>query len=85
MGEGVVIRVFFSSFLDDVAKAIISRLSKYGRTKTMYSRIVPGFYHVEIILDKEENIDSIVGQIESEIRKLGSDYVYGIKVYYIKK
>ncbi len=85
MGESIVVRVFFSTFLNKVAETIISALSKYGRIKTTHSRIVPGFYYVEITLNEVKDVNSIVEQIESEIKKLGSDYVYGVKIYYVRK
>ncbi len=78
--ERRAVRVFFSTFYEGDAEAIIGELRRrFGeeRVRVVRSRNVPELYFVEISCDDPY---SAVGVVEEVLRTV-PDTIYGVKVY----
>ncbi len=77
-----VVRLFFNTFYEDVAKAIVERLERvYGSVGVVHSRVLPEFYYVEIRLGEGDDPARVRSEAENIAAEVGGDRVFGVKAY----
>ncbi len=79
-----VLRIFFNTFYEDVAKRIEEELIReYGRVRVTRSRVLPEFYYVEVELGSSDGLEEAARKAEELVRRAGGDLVYGVKAYVV--
>ncbi len=77
-----VVRLFFNTFYEDAAKAILERLERsYGRVRVVRSQVLPEFYYVEIQVGENEDPARVRTEVENLVAQVGGDRVFGVKAY----
>ncbi len=78
------VRVFFSTYYDDVAAEIIDKIrERYGEgLRVKRSRVVPELYHLEVAVSNPDSLEKTAREIEEILAESTHDgKVYGAKVY----
>ncbi|AEM39512.1 hypothetical protein Pyrfu_1656 [Pyrolobus fumarii 1A] len=80
-----VVRLFFNTFYEDLARRIEEELSRrYEGVKFTRSRVLPEFYYVEISVSNSSDLERIRVEVEELVKKLGGDLVFGVKAYTVE-
>jgi len=79
-----VIRLFFNTYDENVARRIFESLKKFGEVKVRRSTILKEFYYVEITPPANADLKDLTTKVEEVVRSVGSDSVFGIRVYYVQ-
>jgi Fe-S oxidoreductase len=79
-----LVRVFFNTFYEDVAKSIIKDLGRLGEVKFTNSKVVPELYYVEISVGQgnNEDVEAVASEARKVLEKHAADgKAFGFKVY----
>ncbi|HIP66344.1 MAG TPA: hypothetical protein EYH08_07475 [Pyrodictium sp.] len=79
-----VIRLFFNTYDENVAKKIFESLKVFGEVKVRRSSILKEFYYVEITPPADADLKDLASKVEEVVRSVGDDSVFGIRVYYVQ-